>query len=58
MTATATAPVVTAAADCCGARATFAVLTPDGELLFCDHHLRQHGARLEAKGYAVERVMS
>jgi hypothetical protein len=50
MTGTLTRPDVTASDRCdrCGAAARVrAVLPSGGELLFCNHHARQHGARLK-----------
>lgn len=49
-TTTLTRPDLTAADRCdrCGARAQVrAVLPTGGELLFCNHHAREHQSRLE-----------
>lgn len=49
-TTTLTRPELTAADRCdrCGARAQVrAVLPTGGELLFCNHHAREHKGRLE-----------
>jgi hypothetical protein len=52
-----TIPLVIAGHECCdrcGAPAKVrALLRSGGELLFCGHHARKHGARLEHIGAAL-----
>ena len=52
-----TVPPVLTGHDCCdrcGVRAQIrALLRTGGELLFCGHHAREHGARLQHIGAAL-----
>jgi hypothetical protein len=63
--ALAPAPAVERARCCAdGAAAKWAVQVPEGprnpaaELLFCDHCMRLHVKALEARGYAVDRLLN
>lgn len=59
MTDTLASPAALTAADrCdrCGAAARVrAVLSTGGELLFCNHHAKEHGARLEQLAAVIHR---
>ncbi|RZS36589.1 hypothetical protein EV193_107270 [Herbihabitans rhizosphaerae] len=39
--------------DGCSAAAAHLVVLPEGELMFCGHHARKHGARLRELGAIV-----